>query len=127
MAAIAGTIKAIQLIGEPFDGSTGRYNAQVFVTYPAYTASSDTTTVAGVGAAIAAVRRDGKTVTLAADSGVCQSQSGLQGTTQFYNDTLTVSTDAVNGELSNVSGTEIDAPSGVTDRPCAFIVAYTLT
>jgi hypothetical protein len=123
MTAQAGTIKGITLLREPFGGATGRHVAEVFVTYPAYTASSDTTTVAAVGAAIAARRRDGKTVTL---KDVTQGQSGLQGTTEFFNGTLAVSTDAITGQLENSSGTEIDAASGVTDRPCSFVVSYLL-
>lgn len=127
MAVIAGTIKGITLSSDPHSGAPGRSEAEVFVTYPAYTASSDTTTVAGVGAAIAAARRDGKTVTLCPNSGVLQGKAGLHGSTTFFNDTLTVSTDAVNGELADSASTEIDAPNGVSDRPCSFKVAYILS
>lgn len=122
MTAVAGTIKGIMLLGEPHTG-TGRHYALVSVTYPAYTASSDTTTVAAVGAAIAARRRDGKTVTL---KDVTQAQSGLHGSTEFFNGSLAVSTDAITGELQNSAGTEIDAASGVSDRPCSFLVSYLL-
>jgi hypothetical protein len=121
MAVVTGTIKGINILREPFGGASGRGVAEVFVTYGAYTASADTTSVAGVGAAIAAVKRDGKTVTL---KDVTEGQAGMHGTTEFFNDTLAVSTDAITGELSNASGTEIDAASGVTDRPCSFIVSY---
>jgi hypothetical protein len=124
MGAVAGTIRGLVLSGEPFAGATSRHRAEVFVTYPAYTASGDTTTVAAVGAAIAASRRDNKTVTLV---GVCDGQSGLQGGVEFYNDTLTVSTDAINGELSDIAGTEINAASGVTQRACSFVVSYDLS
>jgi hypothetical protein len=123
MAAVVGTIKGITLMGEPFAG-TGRHRAEVFVTYAAYTASSDTTNVAAVGAAIAARRRDGKTVLL---KDVTEGQSGMHGGVEFYNDTLAVSTDAITGELSNIDGTEIDAASGVSDRPCSFVVSYKLS
>ena len=121
MSVVAGTIKGIQLLRAPFGGASGRYVAEVFVTYPAYTASSDTTSVSAVGAAIAAVRRDGLTVTL---KDVTEGQCGSDGTTEFFNDTLAVSTDAITGELSDTSGTEINAASGVTARPCSFIVSY---
>jgi hypothetical protein len=124
MGAKSGTIVGIVMSGEPFGGATSRHRAEVFVTYPAYTASTDTTTVAAVGAAIAAKRRDGKTVAL---TDVCQGQSGSDGTTEFYNDTLAVSTDAITGELSDIAGTEIDAASGVTARPCSFMVSYDAT
>lgn len=120
MAVIAGTIVGINLIKEPHGGATG-HAAEVFVTYPAYDASADTTNVAAVGAAIAAKRRDGKTVTL---TDVCQGQSGEHGGVEGFNDTLAVSTDAITGELSNAAGTEIDFLSGLSDRPCSFIVSY---
>ena len=123
MSVIAGTIKGIQLLQGPWSG-TGRHAALVTVTFPAYTASSDTTNVAAVGAAIAARRRDGKTVLL---KDVTESQAGKQGATEFYLDTLAVSTDAITGELSDIDGTEIDAPNGVVDRPCGFIVSYKLS
>ena len=92
--------------------------------FPAYTASADTFSVAAVGAAIAARRRDGKTVLL---KDVTEAGAGKQGATEFYADTLAVSTDAITGELSNIDGTEIDAPNGVVDRPCSFIVSYKLS
>ncbi len=121
MSAIAGTIVGISILREPNSGCTGRGVAEVFVTYPAYAASSDTTTVAGVGAAISAARRNNKTATLKT---VTEGQSGLEGSTEFFNDTLAVSTDAITGELSSTSGTELDAASGVTARPCSFIVSF---
>jgi hypothetical protein len=124
MAAVVGTIKGIKLLGEPFGGASGRHVAEVFVTYAAYTASSDTTNVAAVGAAIAARRRDGKTVLL---KDVTEGNAGRHGTVEFYNDTLAVSTDAITGELADIDGTEIDALSGVTDRPCSFLVSYKLS
>lgn len=120
MAAVAGTIVGINQIRAPEGKSPGRFLYEVFVTYTAYTASADTTTVAAVGAAIAAKRRDGKTVTL---KSVCEGQAGRHGSTDFFNDTLAVSTDAITGELSDDAGTEIDAASGVSDKPCSFIVA----
>lgn len=121
MGAVSGTIVGIQLLREPFGGASGRGVAEVFVTYTAYEDSGDTTTVAGVGAAIAAMRRDGKTVTL---KDVTEGQCGLQGGVEAFNDTLTISTDAINGELSNTSGTELDFAAGVQQRPCSFIVSY---
>lgn len=122
MAVVAGTIKGIQLLHEPH-GASGRHAALVSVTFPAYTASADTVSVAAVGAAIAARRRDGRTVTL---KDVTEAGAGKQGSTEFFMDTLAVSTDAITGELSATDGTEIDAASGVTDRPCSFIVSYLL-
>lgn len=120
MGAQSGTIKGIMLLREPTDGASGRGVAEVFVSYPAYTASSDTTTVAAVGAAIAAIRRDGKTVTL---KDVTEGQAGMDTAgLEYFNDTLAVSTDAITGELSDVDGTEINVAA--TARPASFIVSY---
>ena len=123
MTAVAGTIKGVMLLGEPHSG-TGRHMALVTVSFPAYTASSDTTNVAAVGAEIAARRRDGKTVLL---KDVTEGPAGLEGGVEFYHDTLAVSTDAITGELSDIDGTEINAASGVTQRPCGMYVSYKLS
>jgi hypothetical protein len=123
MAVVVGTIRGIQLTQEPFGGATGRHCAQVFVSMAVYEDSADTFSVAAVGAAIAARRRDGKTVTL---KDVMEGNSGRHGTTEYFYDTLAVSSDAITGELGSVSGTELDAASGVTDRPGSFYVSYLL-
>ncbi len=123
MAVVVGTIKGIQLLKEPHSGSTGRHLAEVYVTMAIYEDSADTFSVAAVGAAIAARRRDGKTVTL---KDVTEGNSGAHGTTEYFLDTLAVSSDAITGELASVSGTELDAASGMTDRPGSFIVSYLL-
>jgi len=122
MAVVVGTIVGINTLREPFGGASGRGVAEVFVTFAAYTASSDTWSTAAVGAAIAAKRRDGKTITL---KDVTEGQAGKHGAVEFFADTLAVSTDAITGELSDTAGTEINAASGVSDRPCSFIVSYT--
>lgn len=122
MATIEGVIKGIVLL-DPHSG-TGRHAAIVSVEWPAYTASSDTGNVAAVGAAIAARRRDGKTVLL---KDVSEFGAGKQGATEFYMDTLAVSTDAITCELSNIDGTEINAASGVVERPCQMLVSYKLS
>lgn len=122
MATVEGTIKGVQLFDPP--SGTGRHMALVTVTFPAYTASSDTVNIAAVGAEIAARRRDGKTVLL---KDVTEGPAGKHGSTEFYLDTLAVSTDAITGELSNIDGTEINAASGVSDRPCGFYVSYKLS
>ncbi len=121
MAVIEGVIKGIALLNEPHSG-TGRHAALVSVEWPAYS-TADTGNVAAVGAAIAARRRDGKTVTL---KDVTEAGAGKQGSTEFYMDTLAVSSDAITCELSNIDGTEINAASGVVERPCQMIVSYKL-
>lgn len=123
MAVVEGVIGGIQLLGEPHSG-TGRHFALVSVTFGAYVASADTVNVAAVGAAIAAKRRDGKTVVL---KDVTEAGAGKQGATEFYLDTLAVSSDAITGELSNIDGTEINAASGVSERACQMLVSYKLS
>lgn len=122
MAAIAGSIKGVRLLNEPVAGA-GRHVAEVFVTFGAYTASSDTVIVSSVATYIQNCRRDGKTATLKT---VGEGQCGRQGSTSFFLDTLSISTNDVTGELSNEDGTEIDAASGVADRACSFLVSYKL-
>ncbi len=124
MAVVDATLKGIHLLREPHNGASGRHLAEVFVTIAAYEDSADTWSCAAVGAAIAARRKDGKTVLL---KSVCEGQAGRHGTVEFFGDTLAVSTDAITGELSNDAGTELDAASGVSDRPLSFIVAYKLS
>jgi hypothetical protein len=124
MAVVVGTITGVKLLREPTGGSLGRNLAEVYFTLAAYEDSADTFSIAAVGAGIAAVRRDGKTVLL---KDVCEGQAGLHGSTVFYADTLAVSVDAITGEIANDSGTELDAASGVSDRPMSCIVAYKLS
>jgi hypothetical protein len=124
MAVVVGTIQGINLLREPHSGALGRHIAEVFFTLAAYEDSADTFSIAAVGAAIAATRRDGKTVLL---KDVCEGQAGRHGTVEFYADTLAVSVDAITGEIANDGGTELDAASGVSDRPLSCIVSYKLS
>jgi hypothetical protein len=143
MATIYGSIKGITLHRENPGGGTGRV-AFVSFELPAYTASSDNgqlgaggfdrgaATTATLAAMIQTQRRDGKTVTLGnPGSGSNQAlptcvESGAQGATQFYAAGFAYSSGSVTFNLSNSSGTEIDAASGVTDRPIVIAVPYTL-
>jgi len=122
MTVQAGTIKGVTLLEEPFDGSTGRHVAKVSITLPAYTASTDTWSTAAVGAGIAAIRRDGKTVTL---KSVCAGSSGFDTAgVEMFAGALAVSTDAITGEVHNSAGTEIN--SAASSLPMSFIVSYLL-
>lgn len=123
MTVQAGTIKGIKLLNEPINGSTGRKLAEVWITLPAYTASSDTWSTAAVGAGIAAIRRDNKTVTLI---NVCSGSSGFDtSNVEMFAGTLAVSTDAITGEVHNAAGSEIN--SAASQLPMSFIVGYKLT
>jgi len=133
MAVIQGAI-----VGVTFNDAHlgGRGVASVRFTMPAYTAASDTGKLGSGGylfgaantatleAIFATVRRDGKTVNL---TSAMQGETGRHGSTEFYADTAAISTDDVTFELANVGSTEIDAASGVTDRPCEILVSYDLS
>jgi hypothetical protein len=136
MATIYGDIKGV-VFHDPSVGSRGQ--AQVIFTMGAYTAASDNGQLGGNASAklvgvstgtsnletiLASVRRDGKTLNIVAGA---PGRPGKHGSTDFYADTVAESSSNVTFELSDQSGTEINAASGVTDRPCEIIVTYDLS
>lgn len=136
MATIYADIKGV-VFHDPHVGSRGQ--AQVVFTMPAYTAGSDSGQLGGNSSAklfgvstgssnletiLASVRRDGKTLNIV---GGAPGRPGKHGSTEFYADTVAESSSNVTFELSNQAGTEIDAASGVSDRPCEIIITYDLS
>jgi hypothetical protein len=133
MAVIQGAI-----VGITFDDAHlgGRGVAHVRFTMPAYTAVSDTgklgsggylfgvATTDSLETILQSVRRDGKTLNI---TGAMQGEAGRHGSTEFFADTTAVSTNDITFEIANVGSTEIDAASGVTDRPCEILVSYDLS
>ena len=133
MAVIQGAI-----VGVTFDDPHlgGRGVAHVRFTLPAYEDSADTCKLGSGGyifgtattdtleAILTAVRRDGKTLNL---TGAMQGESGRHGSTEFYADTCAISTNDVTFEIANVGSTELDAASGISDRPCEILVSYDLS
>ena len=133
MATIYGAI-----VGVTFEDAHlgGRGMARVRFTMPAYEDSADSGKLGSGGylfgaantatleAILASVRRDGKTINI---TGAMQGETGRHGSTEFYADTASVSTDDVTFELANISSTELDAASGVTDRPCELLISYDLS
>lgn len=108
MSLIAGTITGVSLLRSK-EGS-GRKAYLLTADFAAYTGSADTATVTGVGAAILAHTRNGKTVTL---RGAVPIAAGKDTASQdvYFTGTaaaaLTVSSDDLTGQLSNSSGTEL--------------------
>lgn len=120
MATVVGTVKGIMLLKEAPVSETIKL-ALISFTMPAYTASSDNGQLTAVTTAIANQRRDGKTNTLL---GAVMAGRGLQGTTEFGTGTWAVSSANLTFNLNDTSGSEVDAASGVVDRPLQVIVAY---
>lgn len=127
MSAIAGTITGVSQVLKGNSGYGGtsvpsRETWLLTLSFPAYTGSSDTATVAGVIAAINSHCRDGKTRTfisaLPAGAGYDAASPGQAvylcgtGTNQAI---LTVSADAAAGQLSDKGATELTATTGVTN------------
>jgi len=124
MTAQAGTIQSINLKSKAFSGAgtTTRDRMEVWevtADFPAYTGSTDTATLAAVGAAISARCRDGKTRTLLWGApAYCGADANNQpvlfgGTTVAA---LTISTDDFTGQLNaiNTVATEVTSTSGTT-------------
>lgn len=133
MTVQAGTIRGIVHEIKSFSGITAVDSADsnaaveihtflIVVDFPAYTASADTFSIAGVGAAIASWAKDGKTYKLrnAQQAGFGKNSAGTAVTCNA----VTVSTDALTGNLTDIAGTEIDLPGGTT-VPVTLLVAAT--
>lgn len=138
MAVIQGDIVGVQFF-DPHYG--GRGFARVSFTVATYDASADTGKLGSGGTIFGAstsstlevilqnVRRDGKTLNIV---DCMAGRAGRDGSTTFYADTVAVSTDDVTFEISDVSGTEIDASgtngaSGIKAIPMEILVAYDLS
>lgn len=112
MTVQTGTIRGCTNVSSTFGGSGNREVWLLTVDFPAYSASGDSTTITGVGAAISARARDQKSRTLrwAAPafagidaSGVATYAVGTTGASQLA---MEVSTDALNGVLGDAAGSE---------------------
>ena len=136
MATKDGTIKAIELLRDPFDGGTD-YTAIVSATFPAYTSATDTAQIGGsataqlYGAAndtlatlIQKTRKDGKTVTVRSAT---RDQPGSQGGVAAYaGGACTVTGGNVTFNLSDVAGTDTTFAAGVSDVPVRVAVHYSV-
>ena len=101
MAVIAGTITGTNLLF----ANGNRRTYEVCVDFGAYTGAADTFTIAAVGAHIKADKRSGATHTLR--SAQCIGSGFDTAAQAVFTGACTVSTDALNGDLSDASGTEL--------------------
>lgn len=118
MAVQAGTITGATLLHKSsFGGIDNRETWLVTVSFPAYTASSDTAVVNNVGAALSAKARDSKTRTLV-DAAYCVGAGvSTAGAAVVFAGAsaanLTVATDDLAGELGDATFTEADSTACV--------------
>lgn len=123
MAANAGSIAGKAQVIRNYTGLGALNVAQVNINLPAQLIG-DTYTVAGVGAAIQAATKNGKTVTIVGcmDAGAGQNSAG----TAVYAGAITVSGDGIAGQQGSApcGATAIALPGGTT-TPIQILVAYT--
>lgn len=131
MATVAGTIQNVfgftTPAGPKVNGS-GNAIQSCFITatFSGTYAQADNAQIAAVGAGIAAVRRDGKTVTLVQ---ACLAFPGDEAGSIVGAKTVAVSTDALTMELttSDLSTEHSGAALGTFNAPIGFFVTYTLS
>lgn len=133
MSVISGAIKAIELVRGADDGVAGEtttllYNAFVYGDHAAtHVTTSDTMKLAAVGAAIAAARKDGKTVTLRYVGGA-RNAYNVTDAAKLCVKTVAISTDDITfAPTTSDYSTAADIPAAsVLSRPFAFHVAYSV-
>lgn len=124
MAVITGTVTGISHLvdSEALNQNGAERSVLVTADFGAYDASADTADLSAIGAAIAASRRDGKTVTLRAAHGAGPGVSDAGA--DVYCGAMTVSSDDLTFSL-----TEVDRSTEVADFTTAVgvsaIVTYT--
>lgn len=118
MAAVVGTItSAIQVQGghAGIDQSTIRKAYLVTLSTAIYTASADTLTITGAGAAISALTRRGVTLTLRSGTGAGPGVTAA-GAAAYINpaSAVTISTDTVTAQMGATQDTNTAAATGVS-------------
>lgn len=115
MSVIAGTITGVTLVRAPVPGGGARYSYLCTVNFAAYTGSSDSGSIVGVGAAIAAFVKDGKTLTLCAGAiPVCVNPGQDTAGQDVYIGTTTISTADITFNLTDAANSEVTSTTGVT-------------
>ena len=119
MAVINGTIRSVHILTDSLASTKAgaRKCAVVVADFAAYTGAADTATITGVGAAILASIKNGKTITLR--GGLCHAPGeDTAGQDVYFTGTAvqaaTVSTDDLTGQLSVAAGTEVTTTTGTT-------------
>lgn len=125
MATINGTIKGVSLVQGNVNGVGARKAYLLSCDFAAYTGSSDTCTITGVGAAIATATKNGKTNTLR--GGICVGPGADTAAQAVYPtgsaaQALTVSSDDLTGNLSNAAGTELTSSTASTGCQVLVVV-----
>jgi hypothetical protein len=123
MATISGTITGVS--GLRSKASTGRKAYLLTVDFGAYTGASDTAAISGVGAAILAHTRNGKTVTLRGAVPIAPGKDTAAQDVYFTGASVqaaTVSTDDLTGNLSNAAGTELTSSTACKGVEICVIV-----
>jgi hypothetical protein len=108
MAVASGSIKGVSLLRSK-EGS-GRKAYLLTVDFPAYTGAADTASITGVGAAILAKTRNGKTLTLRGAVPIAAGADTANQAVYFTGTAVqaaTVSTDDLTGQLSDAAGAEL--------------------
>lgn len=129
-AVVPGTIVGVTHLREYTGINAAMHAAIIHVTFTAYTASTDSISIAGVGAAIEASAKRGKTNTIKAAM-VLSPGKDATGTACYPCYTtvagvLTVSSDALTGLMKAADlSTEVSVDSGGTITPAQIIVLYT--
>jgi hypothetical protein len=123
MAVVAGTIKGITLVNDSQGLNLNGADKTYLITadFATYDASEDTGSLAGVGAAISAQTRNGKTATLKAAHG-CGPGVDNAGVDIFYG-AMTVSVDALTFSLTATDrSTEVADFTTASGVPCLVTV-----
>ena len=112
MATIAGNIKDIRSVKTEPTGGTRRESWRLSLEFGVYSSGADTATLLAVGAAISDGARDGKVRTI--KGAICEYPGRDTADVDVYFtvasvDALTVSSDDLTGEISDVAGTELSA------------------
>jgi len=108
MAVINGTIIGITLANATLQGAGTRKTYLITANFAAYNGAADTATITGVGAAISAQVRNGRTITL---RGGISASAGLDTAAQAVHFTgtsvtaATLSSDDLTGQLSTDAST----------------------
>lgn len=123
MAVASGTITGVSLLRSK-EGS-GRKAYLLTVNFGAYTGASDTASISGVGAAILAKTRNGKTVTLRGAVPIGPGYDTANQAVYFTGTSVqaaTVSSDDLTGQLSNAAGTELTSATASKGAEICVIV-----
>ncbi len=125
MAIINGTIKGVSLVQSNVHGVGARKAYLISCDFAAYTGAADTATITGVGAAIAASTKNGKTNTLR--GGICV-LPGVDTAAQAVYPAgasaiaMTVSSDDLTGNLANAAGTELTSATASSGAQVLVVV-----